>query len=223
MAQPMTGEAPRARTPRRLVLLSIVGAAALMLGTAGWGWASAEQRDRVAVSLSSPPRCLTTELAWRRVGVGHRIPAMRLQEPMDCLSLLRVSNQGRWPVRVTEVVMPLMGPHAGGAFDVEELNGTRAVPGITGGLAAAVFRVDRRLAPGERYAVPVHFTFRPGGCTAPGALIWFQQMPQVRVSALGRAGTVSGHQVIAFEGTAASDNCSSPPARSIGPSMQTSP
>jgi len=223
MAQPMTGEAPRAGTPRRSVLLSVVGAAALILATSGWGWASAEQRDHVAVSLSSPPRCTMTELAWRRVGVAHRIPAMRLQEPMDCVSLLRVSNQGRWPVRITDVVMPLMGPHAGAAFDVGEVNGVRPVPGITGGLAAAVFGVDRRLAPGQRYAVPIHFTFRPGGCTARSAVIWFEQMPQVRVSALGRTGTVSGHQVIAFEGTAASDNCSSPPRRSIGPSMQTSP
>ena len=148
---------------------------------------------------------------------------MRLREAMDCRSLLRVSNQGRWPVRITDVVMPLMGPHAGAAFDVEEVNGVRPVPGITGGLAAAVFGVNRRLAPGERYAVPIHFTFRPGGCTASGALIWFEQMPQVRVSALGRTGTVSGRQVIALEGTTASDNCESPPSRSIGPSMQTSP
>lgn len=223
MAQPMTGEALRAGSRRRSVLLSIAGPLALILAAAGWVWTSAEQRDHVGVWLSSPPRCTTTELAWRRVGAGGRTPVMRLQEPMDCHSLLRVSNQGRWPVRITEVVMPLMGPHAGGAFQVEELDGVRSVPGTMNGLATAVLRLDRRLAAGERYAVPVHFTFRPGGCTARGALIWFEQMPQIAVSALGRNGNVSGRQVIAFEGTAASDNCGSPSPRSIGPSKQTGP
>lgn len=223
MAQPMTGEAPRAGLRRRSVLHFVVGPVVLILAAAGWVWTSAEQRDDVAVSLSSSPRCPKTGLTWRRVGVGYRVPAMRLQEPMDCLSLLRVSNHGRWPVRVTEVVMPLMGPHAGEPFDVEQVNGVRPVAGTTGGLAAAVFRVDRRLAAGERYAVPIHFTFRPGACTGRGALTWFEQMPQIRVSALGMTGTVSGHQIIAFEGTGPSTNCGPPPPRSIGPSKQTSP
>jgi hypothetical protein len=223
MAQPTTGKAPGAGTRRRSILLSIVGPVVLILAATGWVWTSAEQRDNVAVSLSAPPKCTTTALAWRRVGVGHRIPTMRLQEPMDCQALLRVTNHGRWPVRIIDVVMPLMGPHAGGAFDVEEVDGLRPVPGITRGLASAVFPLDRRLAPGDRYAVPIHFTFRPGGCTARRALIWVEQMPQITVSALGRTGTVSGHQVIAFQGTVASDNCASPPPRSIGPSKQTSP
>ena len=222
MEQPMTGEAPRAGSRRRLTLLCIVGVV-LMLAAAGWMWTSAEQRDDVGVSLSSPPRCAGTQVQWRRVGVGHRIPAMRLQERMDCRAWLRVVNQGRWPVRITEVAMPLMGPQAGGAFDVEEVDGVRPIPRTMDFLATAVFRLDRRLAAGQRHAIPIHFTFRPGGCTAKGALIWFEQMPQVTVSALGRSGTVSGHQVIAFKGTADSDNCSSPTPRSIGPSKQTSP
>src|SRR5262245_38511884 len=146
MSQPMTGEAPRAGSRRRSILLVVVGPVVLILAVAGWVWTSAEQRDDVAVSLSSPPRCPDTGLAWRRVGVGHRVPAMRVQEPMDCRSLLRVSNHGRWPVRVTEVVMPLMGPYAGEPFDIEQVNGVRPVAGTTGGLAAALFRVDRRLA-----------------------------------------------------------------------------
>jgi len=223
MAQPVTGKASRAYWPgRRLILLSIVGLV-LISAAAGWVWTSAEQRDHVGVSLSSPPRCAGTQVEWRRVSGGRRIPAMRLHDPMACQSRLRVFNHGRWAVRITEVAMPLMGPQAGGAFDVEEVDRVRPVPRTMNGLATAVFQVDRRVAAGQRYVVPINFTFRPGGCTARGALIWFEQMPQVTVSALGMSGTVSGHQVIAFKGTADSDNCNTPPPRSIGPSKQTSP
>lgn len=197
--------------------------AALALAVAGWMWVAALQREDVAVSMSVPPRCTGSEVEWRRVGDGDRLPAMRLSESMDCRVRLRVSNHGRWPVRVADVVFPLMGRHAGGAFRVEQVAGIRPRVDASSGDTDAVFRVDRRLAAGERYEVPVSFTFRPGGCTARRALVWLQQMPQITVSAMGRAGTVSGQQVVAFRGTAASDNCSTSPPHAIGPSKQTAP
>jgi len=162
--------------------------------------------------MSVPPRCSGSEVVWRRVGAGHRVPVMRLSESMDCRVRLRVSNLGRWPVRVSDVVLPLMGRRAGGAFEVERLGGRRPVVGRTSDGLDAVFGVDRALGAGERYEVPIRFTFRPGGCTANDAVTWLARMPQVTVSAIGRSGTVYGHQVVAFGGTAASD-CGSRPVR----------
>lgn len=193
----------QASARRPLVIAGLV-VAAVALAVGAWVWTAGQQRQEVAVSMSEPPTCTGSQVVWRRLpGVGYPVPIMQVRESMDCQVRLRVVNRGRWSVQVKEVVLPFMGPHAGPGTRVAQLAGVRPVTDDESGGTDAVFPVNRQVAVGQTAVFPVHFTFRPNGCT--GGTLWFEQMPQVTVSALGWTGTVSGDQVIAFQGTAASD------------------
>ena len=144
--------------------------------------------------------CTGTKAATRPVG-PDQVPtqAMWLKPGMRCVLPVHLTNKGPLSVRVSTVLLPLMGTRGGAAVQVKQVgHAVRQGDDIDGH-----YRIDRSLAPGDRMTLNVVFVIRKGGCTDRGPT-WVERFPQVGVRALGIGSTVAATDAIAFQGTAAS-------------------
>ncbi|MGH3334067.1 MAG: hypothetical protein ACRDPJ_22460 [Nocardioidaceae bacterium] len=165
-----------------------------------------DQLTRVDVAWSGPLTCTGTEVVHRRSGFGGpRVTAMRLRKSMECTLPVRVSNHGGHSVRLDRIVLPYMGPGGGAAVRVERLDGQRPLgrPSRQGRIDA-VFPVGHTVPSAGRYDFDIHFTFRPGGCTA-GLTTMTSGMPTVRVSTLGTTSSLRSATPVGFAPTRDSD------------------
>lgn len=175
-----------------------------LLALVAWHILAAQARDAVSVAWDGPVECSGTTVDSARAGQEDSpVEAIRLREGMRCTLPVSVTNESRFGVRVTRVSLPYMGPDGGAAVQVRELDG---LPWARARTVDAVFRVDRRLEPGEAYEFAVDFEFRspPQGCTSRG-LLRIGEVPRVTVMALGRPGPRSAEETIGFRGTGESE------------------
>jgi hypothetical protein len=195
-----------ARGGRRTLIVVGLTVILLVLGAmVAWRVVAAGARDKVAVTWSGSVECTGTTVEQARPD-GEPIPAIRLREGMSCTLPVRVTNDSRFTVTVMRVRLPYLGPEAGPAVQVTQLDGT---PVARPNAVDAVFRLRERLEPGAAYDFDVDFEFRPPpeGCTDEG-LFKMDEFPQVRVLALGRPGVRKAQESIGFLGSRDSD-CSS--------------
>lgn len=175
-----------------------------LLALLAWHVLAAQARDAVTVAWDGPVECSgTTVDSARSGGEDGPVQAIRLREGMRCTLPVSVTNESRFPVQVTRVHLPYMGPDGGAAVQVRELDG---LPWARSRSVDAVFRPDRPLARGESYEFEVVFEFRspPQGCTSRG-LLGIGGLPRVTVLALGRPGPRSAEETIGFRGTRQSE------------------
>ena len=175
-----------------------------LMALLAWHVVAAQARDAVTVAWDGPVECSGTTVDSARAGEEDgRIQAIRLREDMRCSLPVSVTNRGRLGVDVLRVHLPYMGPDGGAAVQVRQLDGQ---PWARSRTVDAVFRVDRRLEPGEAYEFAVEFEFRspPQGCTSRG-LLRIGEVPRVTVMALGRPGPRSAEETIGFRGTGESE------------------
>jgi hypothetical protein len=180
-----------------VVALTVLGLIAIL----GWRVAASEARKRVTVTWSGPVTCerATVEPTVRGDGAGP-YPAIRVREGMRCSVPVRVTNESRFDVKVTRVRLPLMGPEASSSVQVRTLEGRSwARPDAVD----AVFRLQEWLAAGEVYDFDVELEFRapPEGCSSPGTVTWFKDLPRITVRALGRPGVRTPDEMLGFHGT----------------------
>lgn len=184
-----------------LVVVAAVGLAALV----GWRVVAAEARGDVTVSWSGPISCDGTTVRERRSPSGDgRLQAIAMRRGMRCTLPVRVANDSRFPVVVTRVRLPFMGPGGGAGVQVRRLEGREPIKRRA---VDAVFSVDKPLSPGESFDVQVVFEFRPPpeGCSSARSLLGVPEFPQVTVLALGRPGVVRSDRTAGFRGTPDSD------------------
>lgn len=180
-----------------LVVVAAVGLAALV----GWRVVAAEAREHVTVSWSDPITCEGTTVRSVRSSDGEgTVQAIAMRRGMRCTLPVRVTNHSRFPVVVTRVRLPFLGPGGGAGVEVRRLEGS--VP-VKSRAVDAVFSVDQPLATGESYDLEVVLEFRapPEGCSSARSLMWVGEFPQVTVLALGRPGAVRAERTIGFVGT----------------------
>jgi hypothetical protein len=177
-----------------VVVLAVVGLLAIL----AWRVAASEARSSVAVTWNGPVTCEGTTVESHRSDDGEEYPTVRLREGMRCSLPVRVTNESRIDVKVTRVRLPLMGPGAGAAVQVNTLEGQ---PWHRPDSTDAVFRLQEWLEPGDTYDFDVELEFRapPEGCTS--GLLSVGDLPKVTVRALGRPGVRNADETIGFLGT----------------------
>jgi hypothetical protein len=190
------------------------GILALIVGVAAagglWVAAGAFLRSQVVVH-GSPPVCTGTKVVSADLDddpyQSDPVPAMQLRPGMRCTVTVSVRNGGPAPVRVTQVVLPFMGPAGAAGAQVRTMDGRPArslrEPDGSRSIDALLPRADR-VGAGDVVRFTVTYEFRPQGCDMGGTL-WIRRTPTVVVSALGRRGDVDGDATTAFRSTHESD------------------
>ncbi len=209
VGEPAAQPAERDQPPRlgwkpALLVGGGVGLAAVLVSA--WFVITSLQLGQVEVDRTTPVECRGTEVTEERVGTGGPVTAMRLVPGMKCTIGVQVTNEGTSAVKVTEVLLPYMGPDGGAAVRVNRLDRLEPEPEPADTIDA-LFTVDQELAAGEDYEFEMTFVFRPRGCTSQGVMT-VPGMPTVTVSSWGREVERTADEPVAFRGTKQS-NCDS--------------
>ncbi len=187
----------RVITSRRVWL---VGLAVVVL--AGLWWVVGGRTvEGVEVRVLNEPHCTGTDVTARRSPIDDTlVPVVSLEPGMECRLNLELRNDSWLPVKLHDLMLPLMGPDAGAAVRVKTVWTDDQMP-IYGGVAARV-PLDRWLSSDESMQVEIVYAYRHDGCTALGTL-WVPAA-QVGTSLLGRSATLQPTTKVWFAGTSAS-------------------
>jgi hypothetical protein len=181
---------------RRALIAAVAGVVVLgLLALLTWRVVAADARGDVQVGWAGPVRCSGTTVGEERVD-GRLTPVVRLRRGMRCELPVRIVNGGRMSVEVTRIRVPALGPEGGAPVHVPRLVGAEPLRPQAND---AVFRTAVPLAPAESHEVTIPIELRGVGCMGPG-LFRVEEIPQVRVRALGRPGLVAAEQTLGFRG-----------------------
>ncbi len=173
----------RARRPR------VVVAAVALICVAGafvcWRVWSSRAVAGVHVTWDGDPVCHGTELR-------PRSRAIEWTPEMSCVITVAVRNDGPATVRITDIVLPFVGPGGGAVVVAAPVAGFTPATGPHHDIDASL-ALDHRVEPGTTWTFPTRLVFRSDGCTDAGTF-GVPHWPRVTVSARGRGVEIPSEQ-----------------------------
>ena len=171
--------------------VGVIGVATTVVLVAGWFALGAQRASAVHVLL--PADALTCDGSSVRIGdvpsgYGDDVaaPLAEMLPEMQCALAFRIENRSASDVSIGRVLLPVLGPEAGGGVEAVALDGVALAP--RPGEVHAIFDFDMAYPVPARSAeeFSVVFAWRSDGCSSERGSVFFRDQPTVSVNVWGR-------------------------------------